>query len=153
MNPLSIFQQALDATSTAILAGDFESYSTRIDLPYLILTQTGQMLVTEADQIRATFLAFSDGLKSRGVTHYERMVRSAEYVGRNRIEGWHNTHLIADGEQIAYPYAVRHTLVRRGDDWLFSEAQYDTIKGASWPISEADLFEHTDNSGAGTATK
>ena len=39
MNPLTIYQQALDAVSAAVMADDFAAYMARIDLPYLLCTR------------------------------------------------------------------------------------------------------------------
>lgn len=141
MNPLAIYQLALDTVSTAVLAGDFHHYAAQIDLPYLVHTETAQLLVADIQDLRPTFLALSSGLKARGVTHYERVARAADYVNRDRIEGWHHTHLISNGERIAYPQASRHAIVRRGDVWRFSEAHY-AIKADRWPVTDADIFAH-----------
>jgi hypothetical protein len=144
MNPLTVYQSALDAVSRAVLAGDFEAYAAMIDLPYLIHTAVADLLVTTTADLRPTFDALSQGLKARGVTHYERVARAADYAARDRIVGWHQTHALSDGEPLAYPHVARHTLVRRGDRWLFSEAQYDMLTAARWPLDEADLFAHVD---------
>jgi hypothetical protein len=142
MNPLTIYQAGLNKVSVAVLAGDFEAYSAMIDLPYLIHTATSDLLVSTRDALRPTFDALSKGLRARGVTHYERVARAADYVARDRIEGWHHTHILIDGEPLAYPHVSGHKLVRRGERWLFSEAQYDVIKAARWPLSDEDLFGH-----------
>jgi hypothetical protein len=139
MNPLAIYQRALDAVSNAVLAGDFARYSAMIDLPYLIHTETARLLAASYADLRATFEVVSGGLRSRGVTHYERVARAADYVHRDRIEGWHHTHLLAEGERIACPHTSRHAIVRRGDVWLFSEAHY-AIKADHWPLDEATIF-------------
>ncbi len=142
MNPLAIYQRALDAVSQAVLSGDFARYAGRIDLPYLVHTETARLLVTKVEDLRPTFDALSQGLKARGVTHYERVARDADYAHRDRIEGWHHTHLISDGERIAYPHVSRHAIVRRGDAWLFSEAHY-AIKADRWPLDDAAIFADT----------
>jgi hypothetical protein len=139
MNPLAKYQRALDVVSEAVLAGDFETYVAQIDLPYFIHTETARHLISVAEDLRATFETLSRGLATRGVTHYERIARSADYVARDRIEGLHYTHLIANGEHVAYPHVSRHAIVRRGDLWLFSEAHYQ-IKADRWPVDEATLF-------------
>lgn len=144
MNPLAKYQRALDVVSAAVLAGDFARYIAMIDLPYLIQTGTARHLLEKAEDLQATFVALSDGLKSRGVTHYERIARSADYVGRDRIKGLHHTHIISGGETIAYPHAASQTLVRRGESWLFSEAEYDVLTAPGWPLSDADIFGHAD---------
>ncbi len=144
MNPLTIYQEALNAVSSAVMATDFHAYAAMIDVPYLIHTAGADLLVSTAAELRPTFDALSQGLKARGVTHYERVGRAADYVARDRIEGWHHTHALAEGEPLAYPHLSRHMLVRRGERWLFSEAHYDMIAATRWPLTDADIFGHVD---------
>ena len=139
MNPLDIYQRALDVVSDAIVCGDFDTYAAQIDLPYLILTYNGRHLITQTEDLRATFDTLSRGLAIRGVTHYERVAREADYVGRDRIEGRHFTHLIANGERVLQPKAVRHTIVRRGERWLFSDTCYP-IDAPNWPFDDRTIF-------------
>lgn len=139
MNPLTLYQVALDRVSAAVLAGDFAAYAAMIDLPYLIHTDAARLLVTTRADLQPTFLTLHQSLKDKGVTHYERLAREADYVSRDRIEGWHYTHQIADGAPVAPPHASRQTIVRRDDVWRFSEAQYGTL-AASWPVPTEFLF-------------
>lgn len=138
MNPLEIYQSALNCVSSVVLAGAFDAYAAMIDLPYLVHTQNARLLVTTRDDLRPTFDALRATLAAQGVTHYERVARAADYVQRDRIEGWHHTHLISNGERVNLPHVSRHTLVRRGEDWLFSEAHY-AIQADSWPLTRALL--------------
>lgn len=146
MNPLTIYQTALNLVSQAVLAGDFDAYAAMIDLPYLVHTATADLLVSTREALRPTFEALSQGLRARGVTHYERVARAADYVARDRIEGWHHTHILIDGEPLAYPHVSGHKLVRRGDNWLFSEANYATITASRWPMTDDDLFGNAEGS-------
>lgn len=149
MNPLSIYQEALNVVSEAVLAGDFERYAAMIDLPYLLHTGTADLLVSTPEDLRPTFTALHEGLKARGVTHYERVAREADYVARDRIEGWHHTHALTHGERIAYPHVAAHTVVRRGERWVFSEARYGFLNARQWPLGDRDLFGHFDIQAAG----
>ena len=142
MNPLDIYQAALNAGSSAVIEGDFARHAATFDLPYLVHTATAHLLVSSVAELRPTFDALRAGLLSRGVTHYERIARTADYVDRNRIEGSHHTHILADGERVAYPYLSRHVLVRRGELWLFSEAHYEQVEAGRWPLSTNDIFDH-----------
>lgn len=139
MNPLDVYQEALDAVSRAVLAGDFDAYAVRIDLPYLVHTETARHLVVSREDLRPTFQALHETLRDLGVTHYERVAREADYVQRDRIEGWHHTHLISHGERVTCPHASRQAIVRRGDVWLFSEAHYN-IRANRWPVTR-DVLE------------
>ena len=140
MSPLTIYQNALNIVSEAVLAGDFRRYVGMIDLPYLVHTATSDLLVETTAELLPTFLSLHEGLRDRGVTHYERVARSADYVD-DRIEGWHYTHMIADGQAVNCPYAASQTLVRRGRVWLFSEARYDSLKGDRWPLIFNEIFD------------
>lgn len=144
MNPLSIYQTALDAVSQAVLSGDFFGYAAMIDFPYLVHTATADLLVTTTADLRPTFDALHQGLWTRGVTHYERVARWADHVGRNRIEGWHHTHILANGESLTYPHVSSHALVRRGELWLFSEARYDALRSDRWPLDFSGILEAAD---------
>ncbi|MFM7333680.1 MAG: hypothetical protein ACKO1H_04590 [Tabrizicola sp.] len=138
MNPLSIYQDALNVVSGAVVAGDFVRYAAQIDLPYLVHTETARLLVSTVDDLRPTFDALHQTLRDKGVTHYERVARAADYVDRDRIEGWHHTHLLSHGERLNLPHASRHTLVRREGVWLFSEAHY-AMRADRWPVTREVL--------------
>ncbi|MBA3908321.1 MAG: hypothetical protein C0524_00255 [Rhodobacter sp.] len=139
MNPLTIYQQALDTVSAAALAGDFAAYAAMIDLPYLVHTDVARLLVTSRADLLPTFQTLHQTLRRRGVTHYERLAREADYVAPHRIEGRHFTHMIADGIRVAPPHQARQVLVLRTDVWRFSEAHYAT-EAATWPVPEHLLF-------------
>ena len=143
MNPLTIYQDALNLASDAILACDFDRYAAMIDFPFLVHTSQTYQLVNSTADLRPTFDAMSQGLKARGVTHYERVARAADYTTRDRIEGWHHSHILIDGVHMSYPYAAHHCLVRRDQLWLFSEARYDVIVATHWPLTAEDIFAHT----------
>ncbi|MES2335272.1 MAG: hypothetical protein V4551_11425 [Pseudomonadota bacterium] len=140
MNPLTLYQDALNTVSQAVLLAEFDGYAAMIDLPYLIHTEVARLLVTSRADLRPTFDALHETLRAKGVTHYERVARGADFVDRDRIEGWHHTHLIRHGEHLTYPHVSRHILVRRDGVWRFSEAQY-AIKADRWPITREVLEE------------
>lgn len=140
MNPLTIYQDALNGVSKAVLAGDFDTYAAMIDLPYLIHTQDADLLVSTTESLRPTFDALHGVLKEQRVTHYERVAREADFADRDRIEGWHHTHLISHGERLSWPHVSRHGLVRRGTAWLFSEAHY-SVQADRWPVSRDELIK------------
>jgi hypothetical protein len=140
VNPLTLYQQRLDAVSQAALAGDFDAYADTIDLPYVIRTATGDHVLRTRDALLPGFRTVHDGLVRRGVTHYERVARQADYRQADRLDGRHYTHLIAGGVRVAAPWLAGHTLVRRGDRWLFSAAYYPSFTG-NWPPTDAEIFE------------
>lgn len=143
MNPLELYQTALNAVSEAVLTGNFDHYAGMIDLPYLVHTETARLLVMTRDDLHPTFDALHQTLRAQDITHYERIGRRADYVDRDRIEGWHHTHLISHGERVNFPHVSSHVLVRRGGVWRFSEAKY-AIRADRWPITREVLVEQFD---------
>lgn len=139
MTPLAIYQRALDVVSAAALVGDFDRYAAMIDLPYLVHTDAARLLVATREDLRPTFTALHGLLRDRGVTHYERVARAADYVAPDRIDGWHFTHQLAQGARVAPPHRSRQILVRRSDVWRFSEAYYAT-EANRWPVPTDQLF-------------
>ena len=144
MNPLTIYQDVLNLASGAILAGDFPRFAVMVDFPYLVHTSQAYLLVNSADDLRPTFDTMSQSLKNRGVTHYERVARAADYTARDRIEGWHHSHILINGAHMSYPYAAHHCLVRRDQRWLFSEARYDMLAATQWPLAASDIVRLND---------
>lgn len=133
MNPLTIYQEKLDCVSRAIMANDFPAYIANIALPYLIHTNRATFTLMQDEDFLDTFHNMHTGLVERGVTHYERVGREARYVGRDRIEGLHYTHMMAGEERTTAPHASRMVLVRTAVGWRFSEARYP-IENDSWPF-------------------
>lgn len=153
MSPLAIYQAALDVVSVAILRGDFASYAAMIDLPYLVHTETALLVIATEAELLPNFCTLSEGLTRRGITHYERIARTADYAGRDRIEGRHQTHLIAGGTFAAPSWRSANALVRRDSGWRFTEGRY-RLKAATWPMTDAMLFEtapHPPDAAAPTA--
>lgn len=138
MNPLEIYQTALNQVSEAALAGEFDRYAAMIDLPYLVHTETAHLLAARPEVLRPTFDTLHETRRAQGVTHYERVARAADYVDRGRIEGWHHTHLIAGAERLNCPHVSHRTLVLRDERWRFSETHY-AIKMDSWPVTRKVL--------------
>jgi hypothetical protein len=139
MNPLSIYQDALDLVSQAILADNFAEYSAMIDFPYLICTLQENFLLQRPQDLEPTFRSLSGTLRKRGATDYIRIARSAELVRRDRIEGWHNTNIIVGDERIMAPWAARQALVLRDGIWRFSEAHYPFFAD-QLPLTEQDIL-------------
>ncbi len=121
---LVIYQRALDAVSAAVLAGDFGAYMARIDLPYLICTLQASFVLHRPAELEPTFRSTHGALAANGATHYERLARDAVFARRDRIEGWHFTHIIAKGDRVVAPWAARQAIVLRDGHWRFSEAHY-----------------------------
>ncbi|MCB2116397.1 MAG: hypothetical protein KDE00_08875 [Rhodobacteraceae bacterium] len=142
MKPLTIYQETINLMSEALLARDADLLGSMFDFPYLVSGLQNHMVFRSLDELRPAFEVFFTGFARRGVTHYERVAREAEYVRPDRIVGWHYSHIIANGERLAPPRAAGEVLVRRGDRWLVSESNYPVV-AADWPLTEDKIFSDT----------
>ena len=139
MTPLDLYQSRLDTVSAATLAGDVQAYMACIDFPYLLRTIRAEFVLATPAELEPTFWTVHRTLKANGVTHYERVARTAHMTRPDRIEGQHFTHMISNGERIVAPHPAWQALVRRGDSWLFSEASYP-LDTADWPLTTACIL-------------
>jgi hypothetical protein len=139
MNPLNEYQAALNVVSAAVLAGDFDTYIARMDLPYLICTLQEDFVLHRPEELEPTFRNLSDALRRHGATDYIRIAHAAEFVRSDRIEGWHNTNIIVGDQRVMAPWAARQALVLRDGVWRFSEAHYP-IFADSMPLTEQDFL-------------
>lgn len=140
MTATLIYQDVLDISSAAILAGDFDTYLAAIHLPYLLHFLDGDIVIDAASDLRPSFHTLSEGMARRGVSHYERVARDAHFQGSERIVGRHSTHMIAEGSRVQAPHAAEAALVRvDGGSWRFTEATYP-LASHDWPLGEAAIF-------------
>jgi hypothetical protein len=136
---LQIYQEALDAVSSAVLRQDFAAFLARVDLPYLVRTLKADIVLhTEAD-LQVLHSSVSQAMAARGVTHYERIAREAVFTRPDRIEGRHFVHILAGEDRITAPWASRQAMVRRPDGWKFTEAQFP-FDAEDLPFTDAVLF-------------
>lgn len=139
MNPLTLYQEALDTVSTATLKGDFAAYSAMIDFPYLLCTRTENFLVSQPEDLLSTFSNLSGALADYGVTDYIRLAHEADYARLDRIDGWHTTHILVGDQRIIAPWAARQSVVRRDGIWRFSEAHYPFLAD-TLPLTSRDFL-------------
>lgn len=142
MNPLTIYQQVITGMAEALLARDAGRLGAMFDFPYLVSGLQNHMVFRSLDELRPAVEVFFDSFARRGVTHYERVAREADYVRPDRIVGWHYSHIIANGERLAPPRAAGEVLVRRDGRWRVSESNYPVI-AADWPLTEDKIFSET----------
>ena len=142
MNPLSIYQRVVNEVSDAILARDIHRLGAMFDFPYLVRGMQTHMVFHALDELRPAFETFFTSFANRGVTHYERVAREADYVRPDRIVGWHYSHIIANGERLAPPRSAGEVLLCRDGHWVVSESNYP-VQDSSWPLTEETLFSQT----------
>ena len=90
MNPMAIYQTAIDTVSRAVLAGDFESYIPCYDLPFLVRTSAAHFIIHRRCDMRPAFDAVSSALRTLGVTQRHRVARGhlrRDTVAKQSVHG------------------------------------------------------------------
>lgn len=134
MDAYAIYESLLDRVSTAVMQQDFQTYFSCISLPYVIRTHGGVFVVEREETSREMLVSLSEGLRARGVTHYERICRWAEFRSPSHIEGGHFTHVLRNGERILPPYASSQSLIRSDGRWRVAESRY-AVENTALPVT------------------
>ena len=132
-NATAILQSYLDFMSAAILAGDWDRYISRILLPFHIVTETVNINVTTATQLREGFDSFRASLRSQNVTEFIRLVESATFLDDGLISGRFVSHLLARGLRAAPPYTSQIALRLTDDQWR-GVSIVNSLSKSSWPL-------------------
>ena len=131
---LTLYQEALDIMSDAILACDLEMLQTRIKLPYRSVTLNSDTIIETRDDLRAAWLEFGRSLQGLGVNQFIRLASDAEFMSADYIQGYHVTHTLRNGTRVVPSYSNRMVLQRIGEVWKLTEVD-SAVKSLSWPMS------------------
>ena len=129
---LDVFQNHLDAVSTALMEGDFESYMSRVAVPLVVMNEKSTVLISEKSDFRAAFDAYGVLLKSQHATHLMRLGHSVTQYAPGLITGHYETHVLRSGQRIFGPFQSTLVLRRHAENWKVASvvcAAFDDL----WP--------------------
>jgi hypothetical protein len=92
-------QGYLDEMSRVTLAGDWDGYRARVDLPFHLTSGSGNSVVASEAELWPLFQGFHDWLRSEQVTEYLRVVRAAWMLDGGLLSAAYDTHVIAAGQR------------------------------------------------------
>lgn len=131
-NALAIYQDFLDRTAEALLAGDAGAFLARIHLPHRIVTEAGVVDVPDRATAERHFEGFAGALRAQGVDAYIRIARSAVFTDPDRIAGQHVTHITSGGKYVAPEFENEMELERHDGVWGASYTRHH-VRFVSWP--------------------
>lgn len=115
---MRIYQEHLDALSTAILTADLQAGRARVAIPYFIQTLDISIVVKTEEEFEKTFLAVSASMRAEGVTEQIRIAQNANFIAPDEIIGTHVTHRMRRATRLIAPYPSRIRLVSdAGNTW------------------------------------
>ncbi len=113
---MGIYQEHLDALSTAILAADLQVGRERLAIPYFIQTLDISIAIKTEEEFKKIFLAVGTSMRAEGVTEQIRIVKNATFTAPDEIIGTHVTHRMRRATRLIDPYPSRVRLVRDAEN-------------------------------------
>jgi beta-glucosidase/6-phospho-beta-glucosidase/beta-galactosidase len=114
---LAIYQDVLDRTSEALIAGDATVFLRHIHLPHRIITENGEFEVPDMTTALRHFDGFASALSAQGVDSYVRSAKHAAFVEPGRILGRHVAHITSKGKLVTPAFENQMELELRGGIW------------------------------------
>lgn len=142
-----IVQDFIDVMATATLAGDWDTYSAHVSLPFELITASARMIVSSDEDLRQGFDQFHEMLKSQRVTEYIRLVDTARQDTPLIVTGSYTSHFMAGSHRILPPMHSQITLRLDGNLWRALSITTE-MTNARWPILVPRLAQDTSPKGA-----
>lgn len=133
MRAEAILQDYLDILADAVLRDDWETYASRVRLPFQLITERAAIQVLGEDELQDGFDAFVDMIRSQRVTHYVRTVTSAAQLSATAISGTYTTEILADGKRVVQPFQSRIIVRLRDGIWQATSIS-NNIMNPRWPV-------------------
>jgi hypothetical protein len=133
---IDIYQEHLDVSTRLVFEGAAEAYGAHAQLPFVFRTGGGVEVIETAADMAADIRQIHHWLRSKGVTDYHRIARSARYLDPDTIEGFHVTYALQGAIQILQPYASRMILRQVDGAWKTSFAEHE-LREALYPGHDA----------------
>ncbi|QDL93401.1 hypothetical protein FDP22_17390 [Paroceanicella profunda] len=128
------YQKWLDTISASYKDGDYDTYVECFELPFTVITNTANILVTEKDELRAGFDALCHMLRGEGITDSIRIASNVRNLGPNLMIGRYDTHLLRGANRVFDPLLSATTLRRSPDgQWRACSFTLD-LGNAQWPF-------------------
>ena len=121
----SIAEELLQLTGEALLARDFQTFSSYFELPLRLETIEGHRFVRTDAEFIEVFEAVLAHLDETEVADFVRTVIHAEFVNEDTISSVHLcSEIHAGGELRRAAYPVHSTLARNGTAWKIVSCLY-----------------------------
>jgi hypothetical protein len=137
---LAIYQEFLDVMADALIAGDAETFLSRIFLPCEVRTEGKTFHIADHATAPRYFHGFVEALRAQGVDSYIRIAREAVFHGPDRILGRHDALITSGGKLVTPRFENTMELERRGDTWGTSTIHHH-MRFVAWP----DILPRKDN--------
>lgn len=123
-----VSEHLLEATGTALMCGDFDSFQQHFLLPQELQTFEGMRVLKHVDDLKSAFEAVRSFYHRTGVTDIARHCIEAAFKDEQTIEAVHETRLLSGHVLCKMPFATLSTLRLVDGHWM--------VNGTSYAIAE-----------------
>lgn len=121
---MAIYQDFLDRTAEALIAGDADGFLRHIHLPHQIVTENGIFEIADRAAAERHFEGFAAALRAQGVDAYTRTAKWARFLEPDRIEGRHVAHLTSAGKLATPVFENEMEIEMRNGIWGMSYVRH-----------------------------
>ena len=122
-----IYQAQLDALTVALWDADADTVLANTTLPTRMTTPDTDIMIQNADEMRASLAELRRSLDRIGATAFHRICTAANFEGADRIRGRHTSYVLRGGSYALPPYDSDMLLVARGNAWRCAEIHSDVL--------------------------
>ena len=142
-NALNVLQDLLDRQAKAILAGDTQMIAGTMTLPYRRTYINMQTLIETEAELQRDFTPLQRFLRSNGVSNYLRIGTYAEYLGKDYLLGFYDSHMLQGSNRVA-DFAQNRIVLHKHkkQDWAAIEIEHP------FELHDASLGRHGNHRGS-----
>lgn len=111
----SILQRVLTEVTQAYLENDFDLLLSRVQFPLFMQGDQGTQVIDHSDTLRRDLERYQTEFVIHGITDIIRTVKSAERLGKRRIQGIYRTHVLRCTD-LLFPAYTSSMSLEQGDD-------------------------------------
>ncbi|GGB24574.1 nuclear transport factor 2 family protein [Allosediminivita pacifica] len=111
----SIVQAMLNITTLHVLNGDAEGFAQGALFPIFVQSRQGRYTIDDIEALRKDMALYREEFQIHGVDDVYRPLKSAEFVGPDKITGTYRTYILSRGGLVVEPYESALTLQRCED--------------------------------------
>jgi len=119
-----IYEALLERTGKALIAGDFDTFSSCFSVPHTIDTPDGKVIIETRDALEALFLKVVQDFRDRNVTTLIRTCEVAEFRGHHKVEATHVSNPMSGDQRVMEPFIGFSVVEFIDGRWQLTSTQY-----------------------------
>ncbi len=108
----TILQGVLNVTTLHVMNGDAEGFAGNAVFPIFVQSRKGRYTIDGIDALREDMALYREEFRIHSVDDVYRPIKSAEFVGTDKISGTCTTYILSRGRLVVDPYESAVTLQR-----------------------------------------